>query len=240
MEEQQHTSTQSQSSVPAAAPTNSLWRDLLIPISIVLAGGLVGIGLYFGGGTTSPAGDAQVAGQPAQPAEREGDLDAYDPITEADHIKGDPDAPVVVIEYSDFDCPFCSRFHDTMNDVVAERDGDVAWVYRHFPLEQLHPNAPAVAVASECVAELGGNDAFWSFTDEYFAARGTGDNSAHGELIPELVVAAGVEQAAFTECFESGELNGLVQADVDDAVETGGRSMEHNLGQRSNNSSTSR
>lgn len=208
---------------PSAASANPLWRDLLIPISIVLAGGLVGLGLYFGGGTAGP-GNAQIAAQPNQPAERpQGNLEAFDPVTESDHIKGNPDASVVIIEYSDYDCAFCSRFHDTMNAVVAERGDEVAWVYRHFPLEQLHPNAPAVAVASECVADLGGNDAFWTFTDGYFAARSAGDETSHAELIPQLVTEAGVAQAAFTECFESGEFNTAVQADVDDAVETGGR-----------------
>ncbi len=92
------------------------------------------------------------------------------PVSDSDHVRGNPDADVVIIEYSDFDCPFCTRFHETMKDVVADSDGRVAWVYRHFPLEQLHPQAAAVAVASECVADIGGDDAFWQFTDSYYSA----------------------------------------------------------------------
>jgi len=94
--------------------------------------------------------------------------DQVNPVTEDDHIKGDLNAPIKIIEYSDFDCPFCSRFHETMDQVVSQND-DVAWVYRHFPLDQLHPNARTVAQISECVANLGGNEAFWTFTDGYFA-----------------------------------------------------------------------
>lgn len=92
------------------------------------------------------------------------------PLSEADHIKGSLDAQIKIVEYSDFDCPFCSRFHATMNTIVEKYDGsEVAWVYRHLPLEQLHPNAPAIAVASECVAKFGGNEAFWKFADGYLA-----------------------------------------------------------------------
>lgn len=233
-EDPQHTSdsqtpaqTQPSSATPAdrtsAVQQNSLLRDLLVPISIVIAGMFVGAALYFSGGSSTP-GEAVVANEAAPAAEQpSGDIDAYNPVTEDDHIRGNPDAPITIIEYSDFDCPFCSRFHDTMK-VVTEKYGDnVSWVYRQFPIEQLHPQAPAVAVASECVADLGGNDAFWQFTDEYFATRGGGDNTPHSTLIPELVTNAGVDQAAFTECFESGEMNANVEEDVNNAVETGGR-----------------
>jgi protein-disulfide isomerase len=129
---------------------------------------------------------------------------------------------VTIVEYSDFDCPFCSRFHDSMNEIVANNP-DVAWVYRHFPLEQLHPEAEGVAMAAECVGELAGSDAFWSFTDEYFAVRGAGDSTAHDVLVPQLAADAGVSSAAFTECMDSGRTQSLVQEDVDNAVATGGR-----------------
>ncbi len=91
------------------------------------------------------------------------------PAREDDHIRGSADAEVTIVEFSDFDCPFCQRFHPTLERAVEEYDGRVAWVYRHFPIEQLHPNAPALAVASECVAKLEGNDAFWEFAARYFA-----------------------------------------------------------------------
>jgi protein-disulfide isomerase len=92
-----------------------------------------------------------------------------DPISEKDHVRGDRDAQIVLIEYSDFQCPFCSRFHPTAQQVVEEFNGQVMWVYRHFPLDSIHPVARKAAEASECVAELGGNDAFWNFVDTIFA-----------------------------------------------------------------------
>ena len=72
-----------------------------------------------------------------------------------------------VIEYSDFECPFCSRVHPTL-DRLAEENDNVTWVYRHLPLS-FHPQALPAAIASECVAQEEGNDAFWQFADTIFA-----------------------------------------------------------------------
>jgi len=203
-------------SMTAAAP---IWKDLLIPGSIMIAGLAIGLGLYFSGG---PA-PTQMAAAPAPAAPQEVDrTDQVAPVTESDYRKGPADAAVTIIEYSDFDCPFCSRFHDSMNDIVEATD-DVAWVYRHFPLEQLHPQAEGVAIAAECVGELAGADAFWSFADGYFAARGAGDGTAHNVLVPQLATAAGVSSAALEECVVSGRTQSLVQEDMDNAIATGGR-----------------
>lgn len=98
------------------------------------------------------------------------DISIPEVTVEGDHINGKSDARIQVVEYSDFECPFCGRFHETMNQVMAEygESGDVNWIYRHFPLEQIHPNAFSLAVASECVSELGGNDKFWEFSNMIF------------------------------------------------------------------------
>ena len=86
-------------------------------------------------------------------------------INNKDHVRGNRSASVKLIEYSDFQCPFCQRFHQTGLQVMEEYGSDVAWVYRHFPLDQLHPLARSTAEASECVYELGGDEAFWKFAD---------------------------------------------------------------------------
>lgn len=89
---------------------------------------------------------------------------------EVDWVRGNPDADVVLIEFSDIDCPYCGRHHDTMRQLMNEYGDDVAWVYRHFPLEQLHPDAFHKAEAAECAGELGGNEIFWQYLDELFAS----------------------------------------------------------------------
>ncbi len=92
------------------------------------------------------------------------------PINTNDHILGDPDADILIIEYSDFECPYCKDFHITMNRIINDyaTQGRIAWVFRHSPLEEIHVNAKRVALVSECVAKIGGESKFWSFTDEVF------------------------------------------------------------------------
>lgn len=86
-------------------------------------------------------------------------------VSEDDHILGAKNAELVLVEYSDTKCPFCQQFHMTMQQLLAANSDKLAWVYRHFPLAQLHPTAPKEAEAIECAAEQGGNEAFWSFAD---------------------------------------------------------------------------
>ena len=206
---------------------NKQASQYLIPISIVIAGIFVAAALYFGG-SVSPAGVAGTQNnQPvAQQPEPTGSTDAVRPVTSEDHIKGSPDAPIKIVEYSDFECPFCKRFHDTMNEVMDKYgdSGEVAWVFRQFPLDQLHPvKARAVAVASECAAEQGGNEAFWKFTDGYFDVTLTNNKTDIETVIPQLVQETGLDQVAFQTCFTSGKYNDHIEADIANAVETGGR-----------------
>lgn len=90
---------------------------------------------------------------------------ALNPVTEDDHIRGNKDAKVTIVEFSDFECPFCNRFHDTMKQVLQNYPDDVRWVYRHFPLDSLHVNARGLSNASECAGEQG---KFWEYADEIF------------------------------------------------------------------------
>ncbi len=86
----------------------------------------------------------------------------------SDHIIGSPTAPIVLVEYSDFQCPYCKMIHPSLKQIVSESNGGVAWVYRDFPLYQIHPEAENSANAAECIAAQLGNDAFWKFGDAIF------------------------------------------------------------------------
>jgi len=203
-------------------------NQFLIPAAILIAGLFVAGALYFSGTGSSPVpvvnnGDIQPVAQAPEPT---GSTDAVRPVTSEDHIKGNPDAPIKIVEYSDFECPFCKRFHDTMNEVMDKygESGEVAWVFRQFPLEQLHPvKAQAVAVATECAAEQGGNDAFWKFADGYFDVTLTNNRTDIETVIPQLVQEIGLDQEAFQACFESGKYDDHIAADIQNAVDTGGR-----------------
>lgn len=90
---------------------------------------------------------------------------------EGDHVMGSPNATVKVIEYSDLECPFCKMFHATMKQVVSESNGSVSWTYRHWPI---HSGSFEKLVASECVAKIKGNDAFWKYVESLFEIMNTG------------------------------------------------------------------
>ncbi len=87
-----------------------------------------------------------------------------DPITAADHYYGNKDAQVVIVEYADLECPYCAVVHPTIQQILKEYDGKVAWVFRHFPLN-IHPNAHIKAVAAECAYAQGGDEAFFKYVD---------------------------------------------------------------------------
>lgn len=203
-------------------------QKLTVPIAIIVAGVLIAGAVIFSNsnGSNSVAQaptDNQGEQQAPQPS---GSTDAVSPVTAEDHIKGDINAPVKIVEYSDFECPFCKRFHDTMNQVMDEYgdSGDVAWVFRQFPLDQLHPkNARRAAVASECANELGGNDAFWKFTDGWFEVSPTNDRTDFEAVTAQLVSEIGLDENKFNACLTSGTYDQHVQDDIDNAVATGGR-----------------
>lgn len=142
---------------------------------------------------------SQLQAQERQPSEL---AKSIPPPAQDDHLYGNPDAPVTLIEYSDFECPFCKRFHDTAKRLVDASDGQVNWVYRHFPLG-FHAGAQKQAEAAECAAELGGNQAFWAFADAIFArTTSNGQGFPIGSLTP-LAADIGLDQARFQECLDS-------------------------------------
>ena len=139
-------------------------------------------------------------------------------ISSDDRIRGNKDAPIVVVEYSDFECPFCSQLHPTLARVVEESEGEVAWVYRHLPLTAIHSRAQVAAVASECVAELGGNDAFWSYSDALFGNY----RGLTSDFLQTSAVAIGIDSGTFDACLTSGKHDARVQADLQNANASGG------------------
>lgn len=191
--------------------------SLAVPISIVIAAGLIAGAIYMNGGKVAAPAVTDQNNQQEQTAE-------IIPVTEADHIYGNPNADIMIVEYSDFDCPFCTQFHGTMEQIMAEYGpgGKVAWVFRHFPIVQRHPNAPKLAEASECVAELAGNDAFWKFANQVFD-KAT-DEFTDMTKVSEFAVTAGVkEKAAFETCLASGKYTKKVNDQLVEAQKSGGR-----------------
>jgi protein-disulfide isomerase len=141
-----------------------------------------------------------------------------------DHIRGDASAPVTLIEYSDFECPFCKRFHLTAKKLVEESKGQVRWVYRHFPIDQLHPvKARKEAAASECAAELGGNDAFWKFADRFYELTPSNNRTDVDTVLPQIAREVGLDEGQFASCVSSGRHDRRIEEDRQNAIATGGR-----------------
>ena len=143
-----------------------------------------------------------------------------DKLKEEDHVRGERNARILLIEYSDLECPFCKRFHPTAQQVVDTYDGQVAWVYRHFPLVQLHSKAPKEAEATECANELGGNEAFWKYTDKLFEVTPANNGLDPAEL-PKIAALVGLNESKFKTCLDSGKYAQRVQDDLASGTKAG-------------------
>jgi len=186
-----------------------------IPLAIIFGGIVIAIAVYVSmpklpGGTS--------AGNPA----------LVRPVGTNDHILGNPAAKVMIVEYSDFDCEFCKSFDDTMHQIIANAgtNGNVAWVYREFPLSEIHPNAMKNAEAAECVAQVAGNDAFWKFKTILFANQPI-DPSQYGTYAQT----AGISDTAFATCFSDAAQNvdARINADRQNALDVGAQGTPYSL-----------
>jgi protein-disulfide isomerase len=202
--------------------SKSYSESLAIPIAIVVAGALIAASVYMTSGRNVPsvAGDGQARQEQQAGA---GNIERVRPVDASDHILGNPDAPVKIVEYSDTECPFCKRFHQTLQQVMDEygKKGQVALVYRHFPLDQLHSKARTEAGALECANELGGNTAFWAYLDRLFEVTPSNDNLDLAEL-PRIAAYIGLDAGVFNACVERNAYTGRIEKDVQNAIETGG------------------
>lgn len=163
--------------------------------------------------------DAQA--QPQQPVPAAPTGGPVKPVDEkTDHIRGPKNAKVTIIEYSDFECPFCKRHFDTMNQVAQQYPKDVRLVFRHFPLS-FHQNAMKEAEASECANELGGNDAFWKMHDKIFTET---TSNGTGFALDRLVPAAkeiGLDPVKFKTCLDSGKYAAKVNQSIQEGSSAG-------------------
>lgn len=170
------------------------------------------------------AGTAPTAPSAAAPAAPTGptaeDLNKIPKVESNEHIKGSSNAQITLVEYSDFECPFCARFHPTTQQILKDYGSKVRLVYRNYPLP-FHPNAQKAAEAGECVAKVGGNDAFWKYADAIFAKQDELGGKLSPEGITQAVTAAGVNATTVKTCMDSGEMAAKIQAQMDGASAAG-------------------
>lgn len=141
-----------------------------------------------------------------------------------DHLLGDKGAEVTLIEFSDYECPYCKQFNGVPQAVVKRLGGRVNFVWRHFPLDFHNPMAHREADAAECVAKLGGNDAFWGYTDVVMArtgSNGKGMPANGGDPLLALASELKLDAMAFKKCLDSGEMSLRVDDDRNDGLRSG-------------------
>lgn len=185
-----------------------------IPIAILVAGVLVAGGLFL-----SSIRDANTQYKDTDTTPQF-DFSEQTPVSTSDHILGSPNARITFIEYGDLDCPACKSIHPHLTRLIERygKTGTVAWVFRHFPIEQLHAGTTYKAAASECVAALGGEQAFWQFIKTVFET--TGEQTT--DLI-DLAEASGVSRDEFQACAVSGRYIPFVEASYEEARAIGAR-----------------
>ena len=202
----------------------------LVPLSIVVAGILIAGAVWFNPSreTTkiAPSDDGVNRGV-AQALQGGGNARGVDA---RDHLRGNPEAPVKLVEYSDLECPFCKRFHATMQQVMDEygKKGEVAWVYRHFPLDALHSKARKEAEATECANELGGGVAFWNYMDRLFEVTPS-NNGLDIAQLPIIAQDIGLDRGTFQTCLDSGKFAERVADDLKDAQAAGGSGTPYSI-----------
>lgn len=198
-------------------------QSISVPIAIVIAGALIGFAIYMSGRPVNKleapnpnvpvAGDVKIA-----------------PVSASDRIVGSPNAKITIVEYSDTECPFCKRYHQTLKQVMANygKDGSVAWVYRHFPIASLHAKAQKEAEATECAAEQGGNTTFWKYIDRLYEITPSNDGLDPAQL-PAIAKEIGLDVTAFNACLSSGKMAAKVKAQYDEGVVAGARGTPYSV-----------
>ncbi len=158
--------------------------------------------------------------QPAQPNAPQ----IFQISLDDDPFKGDPNAPVIVVEFSDFQCPFCSRFYQQTLPLIQENyidTGKIKFVYRDLPLDSLHPNARLTHIAAECADE---QEKFWEYHDVLFDKQSQWQRLSSTDLpitLTQYAADLGIQTESFETCLESEEMANEVKKDVSDAKRYG-------------------
>ncbi len=179
-----------------------------LPVAIVLAALIVGVSIYFSSKSNA-----------TNPLEAEQNI-TVKPVDSADHVMGNPNAPIKIVEYGDLQCPYCKEFDVTMRQVMQDyQSKGVAWVYRTYWAPRnlpdgsaFHPLGGQAAEAAECVAELAGNDKYFDYIGQIFANQDT-----DGLTNPDkYAVAEGIDKTTFDNCVSSGKNSSIISQEYAD------------------------
>ena len=185
--------------------------EISTPVAVIIAGVIIAGAIVYtnahpsqqvaAAGQNAPAATAHVVAPSAQ-----------------DHIIGSPTAPVVLVEYSDFQCPFCSMVYPTLKTIVDNSGGQVAWVMRNYPLKEIHPQANGAANAAECIAAQLGNKGWWEYADAVFTNQAALTPGYSRQLAQQF----GADMTKYDSCVASSTYQDKIDAERADAENSGG------------------
>jgi len=195
-----------------------VWKSATAVLAILLVISIFTSGFGYGSQVQGKNAQAQPtqAAQPAQPKQAAPSAADMKALADDDTIKGDESAPVTIVEWSDFECPFCTRFYqNTLPQIDEEyiKTGKVKLIYRDFPLG-FHPNAQKAAEAAECAGE---QDKFWEMHNKLFDSGVKGGVPSFKQFAGEL----GLDANRFNECLDLGKMEAEVKKDMADGQAAG-------------------
>jgi len=188
-------------------------------IAVVIAGVVIAGAILYTNAHPAPAAVADAAGQNLPAA-----VNVPAP-TAKDHVLGSLSAPVVLVEYTDFECPYCALVYPTIKKIVSESSGQIAWVMRNFPLESIHPDARPAAIAAECIAGELGNDAYWRYVDAVF----NNQSKLNPAYSRQLALQFGADPTAYDACVAADTYKDRIDGDAGDAISNGGQGTPYTV-----------
>ena len=237
MSEENQTSTNEENKITIKKSTyNNMLKGIVVAIAIATFLGGYAIG-NMGDNSNSLSADEikemiseievktpVLSPQPTQAPSQPSAPQIFQVSVDDDPVKGDPDAPVTVVEFSDFQCPFCARFYTQTLPALEENyidTGKIKLVYRDMPLANLHPNAHTAHIAAECADEQG---KFWEYHDVLFEKQNQWNRISLDDAtnnFKEYAIELGLNSASFDICLLSQSMADEVNADLSAAGQYG-------------------
>jgi len=187
----------------------------LIPIAIVIAGALIAWGFFSNNNTEIPTKNIETNQNQKQSAQ----LPLQISFRDSDYILGNPNAEIKMITFTDFECPYCKNFHESMIKITDEyaKEGKVAWTLRHFPVHGTPTQLKAAA--TECAGLLGGDNQFWEMSKKIF--QNDGQKWISVDKLPTLAMSLGLDKEKFEECLKEPKIINKVEQDFQSGRDLG-------------------
>ncbi len=188
--------------------------ELSPSVAIIIAGLIIAGAIIFTNHQAAPVVAANNNGAPSPTV----DASNIRKPSASEHIIGSANAPIVLIEYSDYQCPFCQMIYPTIKKIVDESNGQIAWVYRQYPLTSIHPQAAPAANAAECITAQLGNTGFWKYTDTIFNNQAQLSAAYSAQVAQQM----GVNMTQYSQCLSNGTYQKNIDADSKEVQSIGG------------------